>query len=77
MDGNEARRRRAEERRRRAVLHKTRLQRRERDLSPVRGEEALSLVTELTLESWSQAGREIPGYGRAETPYRFVPGHPT
>ena len=60
-------------RRRIAVLHKTRLQTDENDLSPVRGAAAISLVTRLTIESWSLAGREIPAYGRAQTPYRFVP----
>ncbi len=49
----------------------------EHDLSPVRGEEALSLVTKLTRESWAEAGAELPRYSRAETAYRFVRGWPT
>ena len=64
-------------RRRVAVLHKTRLQTNEKDLSPVRGAEAISLVTRLTTESWSLAGLEIPSYRRADTPYRFVPSRCT
>lgn len=77
MDELEQRRKRAEERRRRAVLHKAQLQPHERDLSVTRGAEAVSLVTKLTRESWSEAGLEMPKYRRAETPYRFVPGRLT
>ena len=54
------------------VLHKTRLQAVEHDLSPIDGAEALSMVSRLTIESWSLAGRSMPTYDRAETPYRFV-----
>lgn len=46
----------------------------EPDLSPVYGAEAISLVTQLTRESWSLSGRAWPQYVRSETPYRFVPG---
>jgi hypothetical protein len=46
----------------------------EPDLSPVHGAEAISLVTQLTRESWSLSGRPWPRYARSETPYRFVPG---
>lgn len=54
------------------VLHKARLGEPERDLSPIRGSEALSLVTQLSRESWLESGREVPDYSRSETPYRFV-----
>lgn len=70
------RRLRAERRRERAVLHRLRLGETEPDLSPIRGVEAISLVTQLTRESWSLSGRPWPEYSRAETPYRFVPGWP-
>ena len=62
---------RAKDRRGTTVLHKTRLQAVEHDLSPIDGAEALSLVSRLTIESWSLAGRSMH-YDRAETPYRFV-----
>ena len=64
-------------RRRVTVLRKTRLQETEDDPSPVVGAEAISLVTRLTIESWSIAGLEIPAYSRADTPYRFVPARRT
>jgi len=67
------RRERAEARRARVTLHRSKLERRERDLNPVWGAEAISLVTQLTRESWSAAGLEFPSYTRAETPVRFVP----
>ncbi len=67
---------RAEERRQRAVLRKTSLGA-EDDLAPVRGEEAISLVHQLTLTSWSFTGRPLPQYRRADIPCRFVPGRPT
>ncbi len=73
----DARRDRANVRRRIAVLHKTRLQVAEKDLSPIQGTEALSLVTRLTIDSWSLGGLELPDYGRAETPYRFLPSSGT
>lgn len=68
-----ARRARAEARRRTAVLSRTRLQPVEADLAPLSGAEAVSLVHALTLESWSESGRELPRYTRRETPIRFVP----
>lgn len=70
---NAERRARAKERATRTVLHRTRLQPREKDLDPIDGPEALSLVTKLTLESWSAAGLPFPEYTRAEIPIRFVP----
>lgn len=54
------------------TLRKRRLGERERDFSPVRGAQALSLVTELSRESWLETGRDLPTYSRAETPYRFA-----
>jgi hypothetical protein len=63
---------RAATRRQAMVLRKTRLKAVEYDFSPVRGAEALSLTSRLTIESWALSGRSIPAYGRAETPYRFV-----
>lgn len=67
------RRLRAEERRRRAVLQRAPLGEVEPDLDPISGAEAISLVTQLTRESWSLSGRPWPQYSRADTPYRFVP----
>lgn len=70
---DEERRRRAAARRERITLRKSRLQPVEADLSPVRGAEAISLVTRLTRESWALAGLPEPTYARAETPIRLVP----
>jgi hypothetical protein len=67
------RRQRSAARRERMVLHKGRLAAGERDLSPVDGEEAISLVTALTRESWSEARQPMPTYKRSEIPIRFVP----
>jgi hypothetical protein len=68
---------RAEDRKRRAVLHKSHLRGVERDLTPVRGADALSLVTRLTRESWGLSGRPLPTYSRRQIPCRFVPGRLT
>jgi len=72
----EDRRARAEARRGRLSLRKASLGDAEHDFSPVRAEEAISLASALTAESWTVAGREIPRYVRADTPYRFVRGWP-
>ena len=64
---------RARARREIAVLHRTRLQALERDLSPVAGARAISLVMRLTEASWSLGGLERPAYLRRDTPCRFVP----
>lgn len=56
------------------MIRKTSLLAGEHDLSPVRGTEAVSLVTRLTAESWSLSGKEMPAYTRAEIPFRFSPG---
>lgn len=68
---------RADARRRRAVLRRTRLERREHDLTPIDGAAALSLVDALTRESWSESGKPLPTYSRTEVPIRFVPGRLT
>jgi hypothetical protein len=65
--------RRAEARRKSAVLHRTRLRRRELELDPVAGAAAVALVAQLTRESWAEAGLPLPTYTRAEVPIRFVP----
>jgi hypothetical protein len=65
---------RARTRRGRAILRKTRLQASETDLTPIDGWDAVALVTELTAESWSLAGLDLPTYTRDRIPFRFVPG---
>ena len=77
MDSERARRERAEARRKTAVLRRATLGDGERDLSPILGAEALTLVTHLTRESWALSGQSIPTYSRESTPYRFVPGRLT
>jgi hypothetical protein len=71
------RRQRALARRARTVLHKARLGDVEHDLSPLCGEEAVSLVKRLTDESWALAGPVQPSYTRDRIPCRFVPGRLT
>ena len=73
---DDGRRARAESRRGNMVLRRTRLSD-DADAEPVRGEEALSLVTRLTRESWSLAGLEEPAYSRRQIPCRTVPGRIT
>jgi hypothetical protein len=75
MDDAE-RKARAEHRRRSAVLVRTTLHD-EQDPHPLCGAEAMNLVWTLTIESWRLAGKEIPPYDRASTPYRFVRGRLT
>ena len=55
------------------MLRRVSLHAREEDPYPIRGEEALSLVTRLTREGWSLAGLSFPEYERSEIPCRFVP----
>ena len=74
MDDSE-RRSRAHARYNRATLRKAQLQPREEDLSPIRGPEAVALVHQLTIESWSLTGRAMPDYTRDRIPCRFVPWH--
>lgn len=73
MTQDTARRQRAAARTERTVLHKARLSTVEADLSPLRGAAAISLLTQLTRESWSLAGLESPSYERHRIPIRFVP----
>lgn len=77
MNSETARRSRAEGRRTTATLRRGRLQSDEPDLSPLRGPEALTLVTQLTRESWSLSGLGVPTYTRDAVPCRFVPGRLT
>jgi hypothetical protein len=70
---NVDRRSRAEGRRSRVVLRKSLLHAWDGDVAPVSGPEAVSLVHQLTRESWSLAGLAEHSYTRAETPVRFVP----
>ena len=76
MVGSSERETRAALRRKTAVLNRTRLGGVERDLSPLSGPEALSLVERLTRESWTAAGRIFPRYRRDQIPVHFVPGRP-
>lgn len=72
MDSESERRARAEARLASATLRRTRLTRDEADLFPVCGEEAVSLVHQLTRASWSLAGKSFPSYSRGQTPVCFV-----
>ena len=74
---DEDRKARAEARRRKAVIRRTRLRPVEHDLDPVDGPLAISLVEQLTRESWSESGQPFPAYARRETPIRFVRGRLT
>lgn len=67
---------RAIERRRRAIITRHALDDGGPDTVPVRGPDAISLVTRLTREAWSLSGRPWPDYDRASTSYRFRPGFP-
>lgn len=68
-----ARQKRAAERSKVMVLHKTRLGEPEVDFAPVKGAAAISLATQLTVESFSLA--DLDGGQRAGDPasVRFVP----
>ena len=77
MSAEATRRARADARRTRVTLHRGTLQEGERDLSPVRGAEALALVTRLSQEAWSLGGRSLPTYARNSIPCRFIPGRLT
>jgi hypothetical protein len=67
---------RAAERRRKAVIRRVSLDDVTADPDTVHGTDAISLVTQLTRESWSLSGHPWPEYKRSEMPYRFVPGWP-
>lgn len=71
-DEDTQRRARAEARRGRMILRKGKLSQGEVDLDPVWGEEAVSLVTELSETSWSFTGAPWPSYPRRQIPCRFV-----
>ena len=73
--GEAERKARAELRRGRALIRRTHLGDAS-DPSPVRGEDAVSLVAVLTRESWALAGLVTPDYARCDIPWRFVPGFP-
>jgi glycosyltransferase involved in cell wall biosynthesis len=77
MSSETARRARADQRRATATIRRGTLQREELDLSPVRGADAITLVTRLTREAWSLSGSTMPAYTRNSVPWRFVPGRPT
>ena len=68
-----ARRERATERAKVMVIYKARLGQPELDFTPVRGEEAISLTTRLTVESFSLAGVASARHARDGVPVRFVP----
>ena len=68
---------RAAKRRQTASLNRASLGAIEQDLSPLLGLAAVSLVQQLTRECWALAGKETPGYSRAQTPIKFVPGRLT
>ena len=55
------------------VLHKTRLGEPEVDFTPVRGAAAISLATQLTIESFSLAGVDSVRKSRDRVTVRFVP----
>jgi hypothetical protein len=55
------------------VLHRGQLGEREKDLSPIRGADAITLAVRLTRESYGISGQTEPQYTREQTPYRFVP----
>jgi hypothetical protein len=55
------------------VIRKGRLGQPELDFTPVRGEDAISLATRLTVESFSLAGIESVAGPRESVLVRFVP----
>jgi type II secretory pathway pseudopilin PulG len=71
------RRLRAQARQGRAILRKGRLHDRQGDAVPISGPDAIALVQQLTAESWSLAGLEVPSYTRDTIAWRFVPDHQT
>jgi hypothetical protein len=74
-DGSsDERRRRAEERRANMTVRRTSLEAGEEDLSPVFGEDAISLLTRLSRESFQMTGADVPTYARDAIPCVFVRG---
>ncbi len=59
------------------MLNKARFTHGERDLDPIEGGAAITLVTRLSRESWSLAGFDVLRYARRDTPIRFIPRSPT
>jgi hypothetical protein len=55
------------------VIHKARLGEPELDFTPVKGAAAISLATQLTIESFSLARLENARYSRDRVVVRFVP----
>jgi len=72
-DADQLRRQRSAERLERVTLRRTTLQADAQELPSISGEAAVSLAVELTRAAWSLSGKPFPRYGRAETPYVFVP----
>ncbi len=68
-----ARQERAAERAKVMVIRKARLGHGEADFSPVRGAAAISLATQLTVESFSLARLGSTGHSREGIAVRFVP----
>lgn len=73
-DGSSERRQRAEERRAKMTVRRTSLEAGEEDLNPVFGEDAISLLTQLSRESFQMAGMDVPSYARNAIPCVFVRG---
>jgi hypothetical protein len=55
------------------VIHKARLGQSELDFTPVKGAAAISLLTQLTIESFSLARLDNTQHSRERTVVRFVP----
>lgn len=72
-----ARLERARQRRETMILRRTSLEDGEEDLTPVFGEEAISLVTQLTRESFGISGDGGRSYSRAQIPCVFLRGRLT
>lgn len=63
---------RAQERRSRILVRRTTLDD-DSDPWPVRGVEAISLVTRITRDVWNLSGKTWPSYDRKHIPIRSVP----
>jgi hypothetical protein len=73
----EARLERARRRRETMILRRVSLEAGEEDLTPVFGEDAISLLTQLTRESFGLGGADVPPYTRAQIPCVFLRGRLT
>lgn len=67
---------RAKARGERMTLRKARLGEPEVDLTPISGEDAISLVSRLTRTSYSLSGQQAATYTRRTIPCQFVPWPP-